>query len=266
MPVPPVTRIASRSPRAAEPLQERPHPVGLVRHDLPRDHPMTRRLGQLDDQCPRGVGLPRPRVRDSQDRQAQRLPTPRRGARSRLDSSLTPFGFCRMPWISQFAKCGTHQTDDCRRIRAHLQWDEPEVRRALPHPSARVCDGGPDAWPSLASPRGPDSSSCCLASEASVLGAGEGRADRIILRGGGQIRGKVLPDPDRPDRVIVLTETGKTPLTFQKPQIVRVVAEPERPGRLRGPVRQGGDDRRGAVRARPLVRAAQAVRPGRTPL
>ncbi len=60
----------------------------------------------------------------------------------------------------------------------------------------------------------------------SVLGAGEGRADRIILRGGGQIRGKVIPDPDRPDCVILRTETGKTPLSFQKPQIVRVVAEP----------------------------------------
>ena len=65
--------------------------------------------------------------------------------------------------------------------------------------------------------------------------AGEGRADRIVLRGGGQIRGKVIPDPDRPDRVTVVTETGKTPLTFQKPQILQVIAEPERARRVRGP-------------------------------
>jgi hypothetical protein len=59
-----------------------------------------------------------------------------------------------------------------------------------------------------------------------VLGAGESRADRITLRGGGQIRGKVLPDPDHPDRVKILSETGKTPLSFQKAQIVQVTAEP----------------------------------------
>jgi hypothetical protein len=55
---------------------------------------------------------------------------------------------------------------------------------------------------------------------------GESRADRITLRGGGQIRGKVLPDPQRPDRVKVLTESGKTPLGFQKAQILQVTAEP----------------------------------------
>ncbi len=52
------------------------------------------------------------------------------------------------------------------------------------------------------------------------------RADRIVLRGGGQIRGKVTPDPNQPDRVSVLTERGKTPLSFQKVQVVGVVAEP----------------------------------------
>jgi hypothetical protein len=51
-------------------------------------------------------------------------------------------------------------------------------------------------------------------------------ADRITLRGGGQIRGKVLPDPEHPDRVKVLRESGKTPLSFQKAQIVQVAAEP----------------------------------------
>jgi hypothetical protein len=52
------------------------------------------------------------------------------------------------------------------------------------------------------------------------------RADRIVLRGGGQIRGKVLPDPKHPDKVVVLTERGKTPLTFQKAQVLEIVPEP----------------------------------------
>src|SRR5439155_16792102 len=54
----------------------------------------------------------------------------------------------------------------------------------------------------------------------------ESRADRIQLRGGGQIKGKVLPDPQHPDRVLILTGTGKTPLSFQKAKIVQVHAAP----------------------------------------
>lgn len=52
------------------------------------------------------------------------------------------------------------------------------------------------------------------------------KADRITLRGGGQIRGKVIADAKRPDRVMVVTETGKTPLLLQKGQVVQVAAEP----------------------------------------
>ena len=59
-----------------------------------------------------------------------------------------------------------------------------------------------------------------------VAAVGEARADRIALRGGGQIRGKVLPDPQHPDRWTILTETGKTPLNFQKAQVLQVQAEP----------------------------------------
>jgi hypothetical protein len=59
-----------------------------------------------------------------------------------------------------------------------------------------------------------------------LLGGVESVADRIVLRGGGEIRGKVVADPSRPDRVTVLLATGKTPLTFQKPQIVQVTPEP----------------------------------------
>jgi len=54
----------------------------------------------------------------------------------------------------------------------------------------------------------------------------DGRGDQIFLRGGGQIRGKVIPDSAHPDRVSVLRTTGKVPLSFQKPQIINVVAEP----------------------------------------
>ncbi len=63
----------------------------------------------------------------------------------------------------------------------------------------------------------------CLALAASASPA---LADRIVLRGGGQIRGKVTPDPKTPDRVSILTERGKTPLSFQKAQVIEVVAEP----------------------------------------
>ena len=87
--------------------------------------------------------------------------------------------------------------------------------------------GGPDAWhdseswvlrrSSLVVARG------CLGSRSSGR---EARADRIVLRGGGQIRGKVMPDPKHARPGLVLTERGKTPLTFQKAQIVEVIAEP----------------------------------------
>ncbi|SIO58522.1 HEAT repeat-containing protein [Singulisphaera sp. GP187] len=51
-------------------------------------------------------------------------------------------------------------------------------------------------------------------------------ADRIVLRGGGEIQGKVVADPSRPDRVQVLLATGKTPLSFEKPKILQVIAAP----------------------------------------
>ncbi len=62
-----------------------------------------------------------------------------------------------------------------------------------------------------------------------LLAAGqgrEGRADRIVLRGGGQVRGKVLPDPAHPERVTVLPEKGRTTLTFDKPRVLEIVREP----------------------------------------
>jgi hypothetical protein len=53
--------------------------------------------------------------------------------------------------------------------------------------------------------------------------AGSLRADTIELRGGGQIQGKVVPDPKNKDRVQVLLLQGRHPLSLQKGQIVRVV-------------------------------------------
>jgi hypothetical protein len=57
-------------------------------------------------------------------------------------------------------------------------------------------------------------------------GACDARADRIARRGGGQIRGEVVADPRQPDRATVLAEEGRTPLRFQKPQVVQVDCEP----------------------------------------
>jgi hypothetical protein len=53
--------------------------------------------------------------------------------------------------------------------------------------------------------------------------AGSARADVVELRGGGQIQGKVVPDPKNKDRVQVLLLQGRRPLSFQKGQIVRVI-------------------------------------------
>ena len=59
------------------------------------------------------------------------------------------------------------------------------------------------------------------------LGLGPGarslRADTIHLRGGGQVEGKVLPDPQNKDRVQVWLLQGRKPMSFQKTQIIEVV-------------------------------------------
>src|SRR5579885_848938 len=56
-----------------------------------------------------------------------------------------------------------------------------------------------------------------------ALSAVSSRADIIELRGGGQVQGKVVPDPKNKDRVQVLLLQGRRPLSFQKGQIVRIV-------------------------------------------
>ncbi|WP_435018874.1 HEAT repeat domain-containing protein [Tundrisphaera sp. TA3] len=58
-----------------------------------------------------------------------------------------------------------------------------------------------------------------------VVPAAEARADRISLRGGGEIKGKVVPDPARKGMVQLIGFQGK-PLEFRREQIARVVPEP----------------------------------------
>ncbi|AMV37274.1 HEAT repeat domain-containing protein [Planctomyces sp. SH-PL62] len=57
---------------------------------------------------------------------------------------------------------------------------------------------------------------------------GSVRADVIVLRGGGQVQGKVVPDPDakKGERVLVVLPKGKTPLALRKDQILEVHPRP----------------------------------------
>jgi hypothetical protein len=64
-----------------------------------------------------------------------------------------------------------------------------------------------------------------LASGSILFGLGPviAHADVIMLRGGGQIQGKVVPDPQQKDRVQVWLLQGRKPLSFQKQQILEVI-------------------------------------------
>jgi hypothetical protein len=65
---------------------------------------------------------------------------------------------------------------------------------------------------------------CWLLGLVAVVGlSGTARPDVIILRGGGEIQGKVINDPKKPDTVQVMLLKGKNPLTFQKKQILEVI-------------------------------------------
>ncbi|MGE3821826.1 MAG: hypothetical protein AB7I30_20625, partial [Isosphaeraceae bacterium] len=52
------------------------------------------------------------------------------------------------------------------------------------------------------------------------------KGDRIVLRGGGTIPGKVVPDATDPERLTVILSRGKTPLRLQKSQVLDVLREP----------------------------------------
>lgn len=51
------------------------------------------------------------------------------------------------------------------------------------------------------------------------------RADRITLRGGGQVKGKLVPDKAHPDRWLLLGETGRTPMALTRDQVLQVSPE-----------------------------------------
>jgi HEAT repeats len=74
------------------------------------------------------------------------------------------------------------------------------------------------------------SSGLFLAVLASLIAIGTGpieaRADEILLRGGGQVQGKVQPDPQNKDRVQVWLLQGRKPLSFARAQIVEVIPKP----------------------------------------
>jgi len=64
-----------------------------------------------------------------------------------------------------------------------------------------------------------------VASAVAGFAARATRADTIMLRGGGQVEGKVVPDPKDKDRVQVWLVKGRKPLSFQKAQILEVVSK-----------------------------------------
>jgi hypothetical protein len=50
-------------------------------------------------------------------------------------------------------------------------------------------------------------------------------ADIISLRGGGDVKGVIIPDSSRPKSVVIQTEAGTKPLVFSKDQVVSVLRE-----------------------------------------
>lgn len=71
---------------------------------------------------------------------------------------------------------------------------------------------------------GPSWGGLAFALAALAVGSQAVRADRIALRGGGEIEGIVLPeaDPEDEGRVLVLTRTSSRPLEFRSEKIARV--------------------------------------------
>ena len=51
------------------------------------------------------------------------------------------------------------------------------------------------------------------------------KGDRVILRGGGQIQGVILPEDAKSDKVSVQTADSAVPVTFKKSQLIRVEKE-----------------------------------------
>ncbi len=66
----------------------------------------------------------------------------------------------------------------------------------------------------------------CAAAFFVLMTSGVAVADRIVLRSGGQIKGKLLAKPDASGKRVVIGERGKIPLTFRPEQIAQVIEEP----------------------------------------
>lgn len=65
-----------------------------------------------------------------------------------------------------------------------------------------------------------------LAAGLAAVPAGPARADRISLRGGGEIRGKLVDDPDHKGKLLLFQLKGRTPLSLRREQITATVPEP----------------------------------------
>jgi hypothetical protein len=66
---------------------------------------------------------------------------------------------------------------------------------------------------------------CLAIGVVAVAGIPSTRADRITLRGGGEIKGVVIADPAQPKSIVVQTATSAKPLTFAKDQVLKVTRE-----------------------------------------
>ncbi len=58
-----------------------------------------------------------------------------------------------------------------------------------------------------------------------VWAAGSAKADRILLRGGGQVKGKLVADKDHPGSFFLIGEVGRTPMVLKKEQVVQISPE-----------------------------------------
>jgi HEAT repeats len=65
-----------------------------------------------------------------------------------------------------------------------------------------------------------------LATGLGQFGPSHARADLIALRGGGEVKGVILPDSTRPNSVVIQTENSTKPLVFARDQVLGVTREP----------------------------------------
>lgn len=80
-------------------------------------------------------------------------------------------------------------------------------------------------WRGILAASGPFFAVVALASTSLVFWPGGGLADTIMLRGGGQVEGKVVPDPLHPDRVSIWLLQGRNPLSLDKSKILEIIAK-----------------------------------------